>query len=178
MKSDIIRIDNLGNGFDDALLETKKTAVFRGLQHKQTVQLQLLTEEMLTMISNITGEVQASFWLETVGGHFDLSVTTQTVMDSEKRSQLIASSTSQKNEAANSFLGKLRNAFEQAMTAEPDYSEQSLPFDVEADLVGREIRSAEWDRFERSVLFRLADGVKVNIRGGMVLLIVSKDFEL
>ena len=46
MKSDIIRIDNQGSGFQDALAETAKAAQYRELNHKEALQLQLCTEEM------------------------------------------------------------------------------------------------------------------------------------
>ena len=94
MKSDVILIDNLGNGFGDAVKETKKAAEFRGLSHKDALQLQLMAEEMLSMARSVTGEMQASFWLESQEKAFDLHMTTKTVMDQEKRYQLISSSTS------------------------------------------------------------------------------------
>ena len=111
MESDIIQIDNLGNGFEQAVEETKRVAQFRGLDHKNSLRLQLCTEEMLSMAHTVTGEMQASFWLESEGNCFALHMTTNTVMDKMKRSLLISSATSRKNEAANSFLGKLRDAF-------------------------------------------------------------------
>ncbi len=90
---------------------------------------------------------------------------------------LISSSSSRKNEAANSFLGKLRNAFEEAMTADADHDYFDLPIELQADLAGRPIDSPEWDRYEQSVLLRLADNVKISIRGGLVNMTVSKKFE-
>ena len=38
-------------------------------------------------------------------------------------------------------------------------------------------QGAEWDGYERSILRRLADDVKIGIRGGMVEMTVSKRFE-
>ncbi len=67
MKSDIILIDNQGNGFIDALEETKKVASYTGLEEKKTTRLQLMTEEMLSLARSVTGEMQASFWIENVG---------------------------------------------------------------------------------------------------------------
>ena len=176
MKSDVIMIDNQGNGFDDAIQQTKKVAEFRGLSHKDSVRLQLFTEEMLSMARSVTGEMQAAFWIESEGKHFELNMTTQTVMDKEKRYMLISSSTSRKNEAAKSFLGRLRNAFEEAMTADADHQYFELPNELQADLAGRVFESEEWDRYEQSVLLRLADNVKIGIRGGLVSMTVIKDF--
>ena len=176
MKSDVILIDNQGNGFDEALKQTSKVAEYRGISPKDTTRLQLMTEEMLSMARSVTGEMQASFWIDSEGTAFELHMTTKTVMDKEKRYLLISSSTSRKNEAAKSFLGKLRDAFEEAMIADADHEYFDLPVELQADLAGRPIESPEWDRYEQSVLLRLADNVKIGIRGGVVNMTVSKDF--
>lgn len=176
MKSDVIVIDNQGNGFADAVQETRKTAEFRGLSHKEAVQLQLMTEEMLSLARSVTGEMKASFWLENEQNSFELHMTTKTVMDKEKRYQLISSSTSRKNEAAGSFLGKLRDALEQAMAAEVDHTYDELPDEIRKDLPGQYVEDSEWDRYEQSILRRLADDIKIAIRGGQVHLTVSKRF--
>lgn len=176
MKSDIIKIDSKGKGFEDAIQETRKAAQFRGLNHKDSVQLQLLTEEMLSLARSVTGEMEASFWLESEGKAFDLCMTTKTVMDQEKRYLLISSATSRKNEAANSFLGRLRDSFEQAMLAEAE-TVNTVPDDVVNDVYNRFIDETEWDQYEQSILRRLADNVKIAIRGGLVTMTVSKRFE-
>ena len=123
MKSDIIRIDNQGSGFQDALAETAKAAQYRELNHKEALQLQLCTEEMLSLARSVTGELEATFWLESEGRHYELHLSTKTVMDREKRNHLLASASSRKNEAAGTFLGKLRDAwrpwFPTSTTASP-----------------------------------------------------------
>ena len=48
-----------------------------------------------------------------------------------------------------------------------------LRYDVTNDSYG----NAEWDGYERSILRRLADEVKIGIRGSMVEMTVSKRFE-
>ena len=178
MKSDVIKIDNGGNGFEKAMAETKKVAVYRELSGKDALHLDLMAEEMLSRVRSVTGEMQASFWIETEGPQFDLHLTTKTVLDKEKRNQLIYSASSRKNEAAKSFLGYLRNAFEEAMAAEIDHSNDDLPTEVLNDLANHpiEIDDAEWDGYERSVLRKVADNVAISIRGGVVDMTVSKRF--
>ena len=173
MKSDIITIDNRGNGFRDALDQTSKAAQFRGLSHKEELRLRICAEEMLSLARSVTGELQARFWLESEGKKFDLHLSTKTVMDREKRENLIASATSRRNEAANSFLGKLRDAFEAAMVSEPD---NSIPEDALDDLANHPIEIPEWDEYEQSILRSTADNVKIAIRGGVVDMTVSKSF--
>ena len=176
MKSDIILIDNQGKGFTEALEETKKVASYTGLEPKLTTRLQLMTEEMLSLARSVTGEMQASFWIENEGPRFDLHMTTRTVMDKEKRYHLLSSASSRKNEAAKGFLGKLRDKLEEAMAAEVDHSEEEIPMDIISDLANHPIEDTEWDGYERSVLRRLADTIKIAIRGGQVEIIVSKSF--
>ena len=174
MRSDIINIDNCGNGYQDALDKTAKAAQFRDLSRKEAMRLRNCAEEMLSLARSVTGELQARFWLESEGKKFDLHLSTKTVMDREKRENLIASATSRRNEAANSFLGKLRDAFEAAMVSEQD---NSIPEDVLDDLANHPIEIPEWDEYEQSILRNAADTVKIAIRGGFVDMTVSKSFE-
>jgi hypothetical protein len=174
MRSDIINIDNCGNGYQDALDQTAKAAQFRDLSRKEALRLRICAEEMLSLARSVTGELQARFWLESEGKKFDLHLSTKTVMDREKRENLIASATSRRNEAANSFLGKLRDAFEAAMVSEQD---NSIPEDVLDDLANHPIEIPEWDEYEQSILRNAADTVKIAIRGGFVDMTVSKSFE-
>ena len=173
MKSDIIQIDNRGKGFALALEETEKAARYRELGEKETLHLRLCAEEMLSLVRSVTGELQAAFWLESEGPAFDLHLSTQTVMDREKRNNLIASTTSRKNEAAKTFLGKLRDAFETAMASEPD---TGIPEDALDDLANHTIEIPEWDEYEQSILRKVADQVRIGIRGRTVEMTVSRRF--
>ncbi len=176
MKSDVIAIDNKGTGFNEAVNATKKLAEFNKLDEKDSLHLQLFTEEMLSMTRIVTGEMTASFWIECTDNNYELNLTTKPVMDKEKRELPLAASSSRKNEATESFLGKLRDAFEQAMLSDSDKVTYQFPDDVAADVVGRYIESEEWDRYEASVLKTLADDVKIDIRGSLVHMIVRKSF--
>ena len=116
MKSEVIMIDNHGNGFSEAVEQTRHFCEScDGMSDKEILRLQLISEEMLSLARSITGEMRASFWIEGNGTEIEFHMTTQTVMDKEKRGLLIMSATSMRNEAAKGFLGKLRDVFEQAM---------------------------------------------------------------
>lgn len=174
MKSDIVIIDNAGNGFQEAVEQTKKVAEFGGISGLDAIQLQVLTEEMLSLARSITGEMKASFWIELEDGQADLHMTTQAVLDKEKRAELIASSTSRKNEAANTFLGMLRDQFEEAMAADPEYFVPSE--DLLKDVAASGVNMQEWDGYERSILRNLADSVRISIVKDTVDITVSKKF--
>lgn len=176
MKSDVILINNQGRGFRDAVDEAGKVADYQGLTKKESLHLQLFTEEMLSLARIVTGEMEASFWIENEGKCFDLHMSTETVMDKEKRYLLTSSASSRKNDAAESFLGRLRDAFETAMLADKEQVYFDLPLEVEKDLPKRIDVDPEWDRYEKSVLRKLADNVRIEIRGGKVDMIIRKDF--
>lgn len=178
MKSNVIMITNSGNGFENAVTETRKAAEYQGLSGKNMLHLELMTEEMLSLVRSVTGEMQASFWIETEGSRCDMHVTTKTVLDKEKRALLISTASSRKNEAAKTFLGYLRNAFEEAMAADVDHSLDEIPMDILNDLPNHPIESQEWDGYEQSVLRKVADDVKITIRGDVVDMTVIKNFDL
>ena len=171
LKSDLILIDNKGNGLEEALAQTEEVAKFRGLSDKEAVQLRLITEELMGLARSVTGELAASFWIESENKAFTLHLSTKTVMDATKRYQLISSSTSQKNEAAKGFIGMLREALSSAMLSEND--------GVYYDFNGQPLAEApqeEWDHYERSILRKLADEIRIGVRGGAVDMTVLKHF--
>ena len=89
MKTDLITINNQGMGFPAALRECRKAAEYRKLDKKPALQLELLTEELLSMARSVTGDMKGTFWIESEGMRFDLHLSTQTIMDREKREQLL-----------------------------------------------------------------------------------------
>ena len=64
-----------------------------------------------------------------------------------------------------------------AMASEVDQNYFELPKELAGDLVGREIESTDYDRYESSVLCKLADDVKIGIVGKVVSMTVTKIFE-
>ncbi|MBQ6342456.1 MAG: hypothetical protein IJI41_04980 [Anaerolineaceae bacterium] len=176
MKTDVIKIDNMGNGFTEAIKQCEIIGAWNNLSHKDQMHLQLLTEEMLSLARSITGEMKASFWIENDGKNYELHMTTKTVMDAEKRYLFIESSSSKKNEAAKTILGVLRDVVELMMTpsAAPAYP---MPFELASGLSdGIYKEQPMWDGYERSILLKVADNVKVGIRGDEVDITVLKSF--
>ncbi len=174
MKSNKISINNKGNGFEQAVLETKKIADSQGLDPQNSLRLQLITEEMLSLAESITGETEAAFWVEETEGRYDLHMDTRTRMNRNKRDMLLAVSTNRRNEAARSFLGFLRDKIDNAILAEADYSEENGP--LRGDVYLSFVDGGADGLYEHSVLRRLADKVSVSIRGGAVEMTVTRNF--
>ena len=173
MKTNAIYIDNQGNGFDNVIKEFHKFATYMELDGKESLRLQLCAEEMLSMAHSVAGDMKATFWIESDGQCCEMHLSTKTIMDQEKRYLLISASTSRRNEAATTFLGKLRDSFERAMMSEVSH-EDEVPMEVMHDVNYHPESSSEWDGYERSVLRSVADDIKVYIRGNNVDLIVTK----
>ena len=112
MKTDVITISSEGNNMEAALAQIDKISVYKGLSHKNAITLRLLTEEVLAMMRAITGNVNGEFWVEDQDGVYELHLLVRTLVDEKIREQLLAASSSGKNEATRGFMGKIRSFFE------------------------------------------------------------------
>ena len=190
MKTDIMIVSNSGARMEEALNQVSKVAEYKGLSHKNALQLRLLTEELLGMMRSITGDIDGEFWIEDLHGMFELHLRVFTLIDEEQRRHLLSASTEGKNEASRSLMGKLRSFFDlsggapvmhglfmpggsmapESMTwSMADYREQLQQF------THRDPNALEaWDELEKSVVAHVADNVKVFIRGRFVEMVIYK----
>ena len=197
MRTDVITVSSNGKQMSAALEQVEKMASFKGLSSKGTLQLRLLTEEMMGMMRSITGEKEGQFWIEDEDGVYQLHLRMNTIMDPAKREQLLGASTSGKNEAARGLMGRLRDFFDWGADGDaagmsplllPDMYEHSsspmldwewsmnryetaLAAEVEQ---GRPGAKEAWDELEKSVVKNVADDVKVSIKSGTAELIILK----
>ena len=176
MKSDVIMIDNQGNGFENTIEEARKVAAYEALSHKDSLHLQLCAEEMLSLVRSVTGEMKASFWIECEDGSYDLHLNTKTDLNKEQRYHLLATSTSGRNEAANTLRGVLWDRLEQALASDVDHDYDELPAELLADLPIGPVKDPEWDGYERRILKNVADNVKIGILHGVMDMVVSKKY--
>ncbi len=198
MKTDMIVVSSRGSQMEKALEQAEKVAAYKGLSGKNALHLRLLTEEMMGMMRSITGETEGVFWIEDENDVYRLHLQVTTRMDSDKRTQLLSAASSGKNESARGLMGKLRDFFDRG--ADEDvvaltsplilpgmYEDSSLPtMDWEwsmmryeealAPSVQRQEKEAleAWDELEKSVVARVADDVKVSIRGRTVEMTLEK----
>ena len=177
MKSNVVLIDSNGNGFKEAVEQARKVSVFNDLNQDEELDLLLMTEEMLSLLNNVYGDIKASFWIEVEGGtRFELHMAAELILDKEKRAKLLSLATSRKNEAATGFLGRLRDKFEEAMTLDSDKRAEERSSDVLADIPYGIMGEPEWDGYERSILQSISDEVKIGIRGQKAEITVCKNY--
>ena len=198
MKTDVITVSSKESQMEEALSQVDKTAAYKGLTGKNALHLRLLTEEMMGMMRSITGEAEGKFWIEDEDNVYQLHLQVVTRMDSEKRDQLLSASSTGKNESARGLMGRLRDffdrgadediasfsspllysgAYEHSSTPTLDWEwsmiqyEDALSYRMrENDTSAREA----WDELEKSVVAKVADDVKVSIKGRTVEMTIVK----
>ena len=198
MKTDKISGSSQGARMGAALEQADKGAAYKGLSMKDALHLRLLTEEMMGMMRSITGEKEGTFWIEDQDGEYQLHLKVRAMLTSEEREQLLAVSSSGKNESAKGLMGRLRDFFDWGSDADlsayssplllPDAFEQSSSpmLDWEWSMSryeralstqmeqGNQTVKEAWDELEKSVVSHVADDVKVSIRSGTVEMIILK----
>ena len=198
MKTDKISVSSQGARMNAALEQADKVAAYKGLSMKDALHLRLLTEEMMGLMRSITGEREGIFWIEDEDGEYRLHLQVRTLLNSEEREQLLAVSSSGRNESAKGLMGRIRDFFDWGSDEDlatytsplllPDACEypSSPALDWEWSMARYEnalstqmeqgdqkVREA-WDELEKSVVSHVADEVKVSIRSGTVEMIIYK----
>ena len=198
MKTDVIAVSGSERDLAATLRQAEKMAVYEELAPKNAIQLRLLTEEMMQMMRSIAGAMEGDFWIKNEGNDYQLHLSVNTRLTSGKRAQLLATSTSGKNESARGFTGWLRDLFDRS--ADEDVAQFSstmlnqgfaeraggTPMDWEWSMVQyqnalnasvqNDVEGAQeaWDEMEKSVVAHAADDVKVSLRGNLVEMIIYK----
>ena len=116
MQTDKIVVAAGGNGRESAFREAQKFADYIGLDNKAAQRLRLLTEETLGMMEAITGNFSAKYWIESAeDGKYKMHLTAATIMDFDKKQQLIDVSSDKKNAAAKGIMGKIGQIIENSL---------------------------------------------------------------
>lgn len=205
MKTNVIEISPLGEGMEVALKETEKAAVFQELTPKESLRLRLLGEEMMGMLRTIVGESKASYWVEAEGKAFKLHLAAGVRMNADMREELLKTSTSGKNAVVKGFMSRVRDIFTQLTEPDGDgispteygfsyvdvtsFEDASLGVTTHGMMYGwsmREYRDAvyehreqepdKWDELVKSITAKLADEIKIFIRGNTVEMVIEKAF--
>ena len=197
MRSNVCRIEKGTKDLDAILRESERVAEYNGLDHKETLQLRLLCEEIDGMLPYIIDEFEGDFWIDYEDGVCKVNVSVKIPeLDSGKKSELIGVSKSKKNAAAVGIVGKIRSAIEDFFLA-PDSTESLgcaasvfLPAAGYSEGVDysylwslnqyrgavKEEQVEEWDELEKSVIASVADDVIVGIKGKRADIVVVKRF--
>ena len=116
METNRIQVKNCDAGRDMTMAEAEKFAKYMDLEHKKALQLRLLVEESFGMISAITDQFRAEFWIEgQTDGTCKIHLAFWTDMDTKKKKELIMASRNKKNAAYSGLTGKIREMIEDSL---------------------------------------------------------------
>ena len=199
MKSAIITVTSDGQGIIEALSMTERFGQEQKLEKKPVLHLRLLAEELFGMLRSIAGDVEASYWIDANGKSFELHMQSDVDMNLEMRDKLLSTSSSGKNEAAKSFMGKIRDMIGEMLLSTQDQATYPMynttymypmddPFgdyiwsmnyyieELQKKAENSGDASGAWDELEKSIVASIADDIKVKIKGKNVEIILYKAF--
>ena len=199
-----IRKSLVEKDLDAILRESEKVAVYNDLDHKQTLQLRLICEEIDGMLPNIINDFNGDFWIDFENGVCKVNVSLRfEEFSAKKKEELVAIAKNKKNASAVGIVGMIRSALEDVFLEEDsfgggDMSLESRYFvseyydsidhssladysslwslDRYRSTVKRENKTEKWDELEKSVLASVADDVIVGVKGKRADIIVVKKF--
>ena len=174
--------------------ESEKVAAYNGLDHKQTLQLRLLCEELDGMLPKIVEDFDGELWFEFYDGVCEIKASiTSKEMTIDKKESLISIAKNNKNAAAVGIVGKIRCAIEDFLLDEENLqaiSISSSPMSISMgygecvdyaylwslkqykNSVSIEQKEA-WDELEKSVIASVADDVTVGVKGKTVDIVIT-----
>lgn len=196
MKSNVCKIENGSRDLDAILNESSKVAVYNDLNHKQTLQLRLICEELDGMLPNIVDDFDGEFWIEFENGECKVNVDIRfEEFTADKKNELVQIAKNKKNASAKGIVGKIRSAIENIFLDNEALEMYNTAMLFNAGIeysVGmkysyvwslnnyknavKEENVEEWDELEKSIIASLADDVIVGVKGRQATVVVVKKF--
>jgi hypothetical protein len=191
MKSNVINVSKDQDNLNKILIETQKTAVYGELSSKQTLRMQLIAEELIGLLKELSGNFEGVFWVEKQD--LDFKFVTQIVinenMDKQTKRKFINVSTDKKNASTKSVMGKIRDVVENMLYPENAmFSSNFIAYQLETAVLlddewtlkrykdSQKNSEESWDELEKSIIANLADDVSVAVKGNKVEIIITKNF--
>lgn len=194
MKSQEVKLTHDLTCAVEALQMVESTSARAGLDREQTNVLRLLTEEMISMTTEILKSCRGSLWLECQGRDCALHLTAAAPMEGDAKAAFIAASREKINTPVRGLKNRISALFAGLLVYQeyPDYYISvcssfggSVPGNSAAPMWSlaeyerrraREEMSAELEGVEKSILLGFADDVIVSVRDNWVDLTVKKRF--
>ena len=193
MQSNICKIEKGSQNMDQIFRECEKVARYNELDHKQTLQMRLLCEELVNMLPSIVSNFSGEFWMENQGDQFELCMRVSVEnIDMDTRERLINVSKKRQNSAIVGITGKIRAVFDYMAMSSGDAVSPAGRYGFSTNIDFSQIWSLqqykntvqtdggaedqEWDEFERSIIVKIADDVLVGVKGKNVSIIIKKKF--
>ena len=150
MKSTVIRINSETSNLNAIFDEVQRIAAYTNLDKRKGLRLSLLSEELVGMLKELSGNFEGEFWVEVEDLNIDLITRIYLIdeMDNKTKKGFINVSSERKNAAAKGIMGKIRDVVENMMYPENatltyDYISSGLDVDV---MLGTDHQSGETKR--------------------------------
>ena len=196
MQSNVCKIEKGVKDLDAILKESEKVAVYNELNHKQTLQLRLLCEELDGMLPKIIDDFDGDFWIDFEDGVCRVNLSIRFAkFTSNKKKELLSLAKDKKNASVKGIVAKVRAAIEEFFLDEENINAMSMMSEFDGMTVGscvessyywsldqyktavRQAKKAEaWDEIEKSVIASVADDVIVGVKGLQATITIVKKF--
>ena len=194
MQSNVCKIEKGATVLDEIILESEKVARYNDLGRKETLQLRLLCEELISMLPSIISDFSGEVWIDSIDNNYEICLKVVVdSMDVVTREQLIKVSKENKNSSVVGITGKIRAVFDYMLMSDSypmlapagryglyagmDYSQIWSLQQYKDSIDNRSDEDSEKkDELERSILVKLADDVTVGVKGKSVSIIIKKRF--
>ena len=120
MKSTVINFSSDNDNLNAILEESQKLSAYVNLDRRQSLRLRLLSEELVGMLKELSGNYEGQFWAEVEERKVELvsSIFVIDEMDNKPKKGFINVSSKKKNAAAKGIMGKIRDVVENMMYPE------------------------------------------------------------
>ena len=196
MKSNVCKIENGIKDLAAILKESEKVAVYNELNHKQTMQLRLLCEEVDGMLPKIIDDFEGDFWIEFEDGVCKVNVSIRFAeFSKDKKKELLDLSKDKKNASVKGIGSKISSAIEEFFLSEENMQAVAMSSAFYSTAVGcgveypyyfsldqykanvkKEENAEDFDELEKSVIASVADDVIVGVRGVQADITIVKKF--
>ena len=159
-------------GTDKDVMQAKDLASQFAVKQKLTVkdshQIELLTEEALSLITTMIGTVKSQLWIEGSGVEYRIHLSVDTTIGTEEYKRLIALSSSGRNEAISGVAGRIFDAMMRGIkSVDAENTTPSYEWDMDSDDVSQ-------DELSESILGALASSIRVAVTKNQVEFVVEK----
>ena len=196
MRSNICKIEKGVKDLNAILKESEKVAVYNGLDHKQTLQLRLLCEDIDGMLPQIIDDFEGSFWIDFEDGVCKVNVSIRFAQfTASKKKELLSIAKNKKNASVKGIVAKIGAAIEEFFLDEDNINAMGMASQYDGMTMGNcleysycwnldqyrtsveKAQQAEaWDELEKSVIATVADDIIVGVKGLNADITIIKKF--
>ncbi|MBQ2450850.1 MAG: hypothetical protein II273_04695 [Lachnospiraceae bacterium] len=196
MKSNVCILHGAEPDMQSVFDEINKVALYNGLKRKDTLQLMLLSEELIGIQKGILGFTKGNFYIENKDSVYKICLHADISTDVITQERFVDMSTQNRNEAARGIIGKIKYIANLMIngntTVLPDYDifnsqgnsytyvdcmEYDRKWSLDEYRSSMPRGSAAWDEMERSIVANIADDIIVGATSSYIELTAIKTIQ-